>query len=94
MADFVVNIRAKYDELKQAMEYLEQKKREVESFDGTQGFDKLTREYQNAVNKVTELATSLNQMQSQSVSPLNKALEDMSKGVQIDMNTLDDSMKK
>ena len=94
MADFVVNIRAKYDELKQAMEYLEQKKREVESFDGTQGFDKLTREYQNAVNKVTELATSLNQMQSQSVSPLNKALEDMAKGVQIDMNTLDDSMKK
>lgn len=94
MADFIVDIKVKSEELKRAMAYMEEKKRELSNFDGDMaGFNKLNKEYQGAVESVTKLATTIYDLQSKAVNPTSKAITEMAKGIDIDMGNIDTSMR-
>lgn len=94
MADFIVDIKVKSEELKRAMAYMEEKKRELSNFDGDMaGFNKLNKEYQGAVESVTKLATTIYDLQSKAVNPTSKAITEMAKGIDIDMGNIDVSMR-
>lgn len=94
MADFIVDIKVKSEELKRAMAYMEEKKRELSNFDGDMaGFNKLSKEYQGAVESVTKLATTIYDLQSKAVNPTSKAITEMAKGIDIDMGNIDVSMR-
>lgn len=94
MANFIVDIKVKSEELKRAMAYMEEKKRELSNFDGDMaGFNKLNKEYQGAVESVTKLATTIYDLQSKAVNPTSKAITEMAKGIDIDMGNIDVSMR-
>ena len=94
MADFIVDIKVKSEELKRTMAYMEEKKRELSNFDGDMaGFNKLNKEYQGAVESVTKLATTIYDLQSKAVNPTSKAITEMAKGIDIDMGNIDVSMR-
>ena len=94
MADFIVDIKVKSEELKRAMAYMEEKKRELSNFDGDMaGFNKLNKEYQGAVESVTKLATTIYDLQSKAVNPTSKAITEMAKGIDIDMGNIDVTMR-
>lgn len=94
MADFIVDIKVKSEELKRAMAYMEEKKRELSNFDGDMaGFNKLNKEYQGAVESVTKLATTIYDLQSKAVNPTSKAITEMAKGIDIDMGNINVSMR-